>query len=466
MASLLPHSVPDHSFPNNQASSIESTHLSSSSKSGPCIKTVESIQSYSYKGLEPRLPKPDSPDSPDQASHQDDQSQAAVAKNALVVLKQPDNNKENECVVQRDLFVQDIAPPSKHSKHHKFIPKSLCRLFGCSKASVPATLSPLQPVPTSVYPNPEPLEAAAYWFEKEELSAALQYLEISATQGDPVGLFLAGMSHSHGWGCVQVESLGLRYYRTAVDKTIAAMRDGAIILDSYSVESLHTISNRLTSQNTGIGNIYSDASSVSMRGSAVHLTATHPRSSLSLPDYALSAMRISKSGTIERRKNIVSLMASTPLHAMLSLCVREIGIAYLYGWGIRRSKKTAFELIKVAAELGDPDAQQHLGFLYLHGSGVKKNKPLAAHWYRIYEQSTHTILYEPWIWFKKYTSTTTPIPVLSPDELVLHAVELVHQSDIVPIPIGNNALDSHIQSHNRKRFNWKNISLAIRQISN
>ena len=37
---------------------------------------------------------------------------------------------------------------------------------------------------------------------------------------------------------------------------------------------------------------------------------------------------------------------------------------------------------RVAARLGDPDAQQELAFCLLNGKGCKKDKKEAAKWYR------------------------------------------------------------------------------------
>ena len=37
---------------------------------------------------------------------------------------------------------------------------------------------------------------------------------------------------------------------------------------------------------------------------------------------------------------------------------------------------------RVAARLGDPDAQQELAFCLLNGKGCKKNRKEAARWYR------------------------------------------------------------------------------------
>jgi TPR repeat protein len=43
--------------------------------------------------------------------------------------------------------------------------------------------------------------------------------------------------------------------------------------------------------------------------------------------------------------------------------------------------KTAVEHFKIAAEQGDPIAQQNLAVMYNNGYGVEKNAELAAQWF-------------------------------------------------------------------------------------
>ena len=43
--------------------------------------------------------------------------------------------------------------------------------------------------------------------------------------------------------------------------------------------------------------------------------------------------------------------------------------------------KTAFRHFKIAAEQGDPIAQQNLAVMYNNGYGTKKNRELAAQWF-------------------------------------------------------------------------------------
>ncbi|KAH6579381.1 hypothetical protein BASA61_010288 [Batrachochytrium salamandrivorans] len=130
---------------------------------------------------------------------------------------------------------------------------------------------------------------------------------------------------------------------------------------------------------------------------------------------------------------------------MLSLTLHEIGIAYCFGWGIRRSKSKGFEFIRIAAELGDPDAQQHLGFLYLHGLGVKRDINMAAHWYRVYEKATLMSVFEAWIWLDENNSHEINLRIANkkptaPETLISQALNLIHQSPIIPIHLDKSAI--------------------------
>lgn len=85
----------------------------------------------------------------------------------------------------------------------------------------------------------------------------------------------------------------------------------------------------------------------------------------------------------------------------LVLAIYEVGQSFFRGWGVEKDKKMAvvrstFSLVcetrqvdrgtqsyfRVAARLGDPDAQQDLAFCLANGKGCKKDKKEAAKWYR------------------------------------------------------------------------------------
>ncbi|CAO3597175.1 unnamed protein product [Absidia cylindrospora] len=86
----------------------------------------------------------------------------------------------------------------------------------------------------------------------------------------------------------------------------------------------------------------------------------------------------------------------------LIMSIYELGVSFRHGWGCRKNKETAVYFFKIAADLGDADAQNDLGHCYYHGQGVKKDVPMAAKYYRKADKQGHGIMGNSWIWKKKY----------------------------------------------------------------
>jgi TPR repeat protein len=86
----------------------------------------------------------------------------------------------------------------------------------------------------------------------------------------------------------------------------------------------------------------------------------------------------------------------------LIMAIYEMGVSFRHGWGCRKNKETAVYFFKIAADLGDADAQNDLGHCYYHGQGVKKDVGLAAKYYRKADKQGHGIMGNSWIWKKKY----------------------------------------------------------------
>ncbi|KAI8073201.1 hypothetical protein BC940DRAFT_290781 [Gongronella butleri] len=86
----------------------------------------------------------------------------------------------------------------------------------------------------------------------------------------------------------------------------------------------------------------------------------------------------------------------------LIIAIYEMGVSFRHGWGCKKNKETAVHFFKIAADLGDPDAQNDLGFCYHHGHGVKKDLHLAAKYYRLADKQGHGLLGNSWIYKAKY----------------------------------------------------------------
>ncbi|KAI8878609.1 HCP-like protein [Backusella circina FSU 941] len=86
----------------------------------------------------------------------------------------------------------------------------------------------------------------------------------------------------------------------------------------------------------------------------------------------------------------------------LIMSIYELGVSFRYGWGCRKNKETAVYYFKIAADLGDADAQNDLGYCYHHGQGTKKDLHLAAKYYRMADKQGQGIMGNSWIWKTKY----------------------------------------------------------------
>ncbi|KAI0932912.1 hypothetical protein AcW1_000110 [Taiwanofungus camphoratus] len=86
----------------------------------------------------------------------------------------------------------------------------------------------------------------------------------------------------------------------------------------------------------------------------------------------------------------------------LVLAIYEVGQSFYRGWGVEKDKEMAVSYFRVAARLGDPDAQQELAFCLANGKGCKKDKREAAKWYRAAVAQGASDIGLAWIYKEKY----------------------------------------------------------------
>ncbi|CAG8712885.1 6939_t:CDS:2 [Acaulospora morrowiae] len=86
----------------------------------------------------------------------------------------------------------------------------------------------------------------------------------------------------------------------------------------------------------------------------------------------------------------------------LVLAIYELGVCFRHGWGVPKNKQSAAYYFEIAANLGDPDAQNDIGFCYYRGEGVKKDMKKAARYYRMAAAQGSGILGNSWIFKTKY----------------------------------------------------------------
>lgn len=86
----------------------------------------------------------------------------------------------------------------------------------------------------------------------------------------------------------------------------------------------------------------------------------------------------------------------------LVIAIYEVGQCFFQGWGVRKDQKMAVSYYRVAAGLGDVDAQQDLAFCLANGKGCKKDKKEAAKWYRAAVAQGASDVGMAWIYKDKY----------------------------------------------------------------
>ncbi|KAI8393574.1 uncharacterized protein BYT42DRAFT_551518 [Radiomyces spectabilis] len=86
----------------------------------------------------------------------------------------------------------------------------------------------------------------------------------------------------------------------------------------------------------------------------------------------------------------------------LVLAIHELGVCFRHGWGVPKNVVSAAYYFEIAANLGDPDAQNELAFCYAHGQGVKKDVFKAAKYYRMAHRQGQGLVGNSWIWKEKY----------------------------------------------------------------
>ncbi|KAG1908640.1 uncharacterized protein F5891DRAFT_973996 [Suillus fuscotomentosus] len=86
----------------------------------------------------------------------------------------------------------------------------------------------------------------------------------------------------------------------------------------------------------------------------------------------------------------------------LVLAIYEVGQCFFHGWGVAKDYKMAVSYYRVAANLGDGDAQEDLAFCLANGKGCKKDKKKAAKWYRAAVAQGASDVGMAWIYKDKY----------------------------------------------------------------
>ncbi|CAG8441772.1 25129_t:CDS:2 [Gigaspora rosea] len=104
----------------------------------------------------------------------------------------------------------------------------------------------------------------------------------------------------------------------------------------------------------------------------------------------------------EMLNNINDTTNSQILKTGLVLAIYELGMCYKHGWGVPKDKTKAAHYYRMAADQGDPDAQNDIALCYYKGEGVKKDMKIAAKYYRMADKQGYGTMGNSWIYKEKY----------------------------------------------------------------
>ncbi|KAF8641052.1 hypothetical protein AX17_000696 [Amanita inopinata Kibby_2008] len=110
-------------------------------------------------------------------------------------------------------------------------------------------------------------------------------------------------------------------------------------------------------------------------------------------------LRHATESAIEENARIGGGMA---VQTELVLAIYEVGQCFFQGWGVSKDQKMAVSYYRVAARLGDADAQMDLAFCLANGRGCKKDRKEAAQWYRAAVAQGQSDIGLAWIYKDKY----------------------------------------------------------------
>lgn len=93
-----------------------------------------------------------------------------------------------------------------------------------SPASIPSPITPITHASSKQLSPEAEVEAFVHqgisFHEKGQLEKATQHFRIGAEKGNPIGMFLYGVSLRHGWGCKKNEHAAFQYLQKAAEHAV------------------------------------------------------------------------------------------------------------------------------------------------------------------------------------------------------------------------------------------------------
>ncbi|KAI8991298.1 hypothetical protein BDF20DRAFT_909099 [Mycotypha africana] len=212
------------------------------------------------------------------------------------------------------------------------------------------------------------------YHEKGETEKATYCWRLASNSGSSLGMFFYGIALRHGWGCKKEPNLAVQYLQQAAE---FAVYDLQVALN---VPLMNESSPQRQQQQL----------------QKAQLPILQPTRS------TLSSLSSSSSRSTRR------VTSPAVAKSELILAIYELGVCFKHGWGVPKNLETAACYFQIAANLGDPDAQNDLGFCYYNGIGVKKDNYCAAKYFRLAERQGQGMMGNSWIWKDKYNIVDNP----------------------------------------------------------
>ncbi|KAF9922234.1 hypothetical protein BGZ65_009750, partial [Modicella reniformis] len=229
------------------------------------------------------------------------------------------------------------------------------------------------------------IQKAIQLHENNQLEEATRYFGLAAQSENPLGQLMYGLSLRHGWGCRPNPTEAIKFLQRAAE---------------YAMGELHELnpSNSNNNNNNNNNTLVNEVSQQQQSSSLGSPTDTEKQQvkpkhqqQTNGPQQTLRRM-----GSMDRKEAIAMARKE------LVMALYELGISYLKGWGVAKDKAVAFTYFKIAADLGDADAQNETALCYYEGIGVEKDMYESAKYYRMAAAQGASQMGNSWIWKTKY----------------------------------------------------------------
>ncbi|KAJ3291209.1 DNA replication protein psf1 [Borealophlyctis nickersoniae] len=332
---------------------------------------------------------------------------------------------------------------------------------GVSHVYPPSVVLPIQSLQRPAdFPDPppdldttDPLQLAIHYHEQDLLPVSFYYLQLSAAEGNPLGLFLIGISLRHGLGTTEDQPRAVRCLIRAAEAAVVSIpavltryhnlpngqswsASNASLPPSLYTPPFRSLSRTLSRQpevpsvtlpmqipsppQTGsLTSVGEDESAIRqqqqphaqslLRQPSLSSTPSKPPTpnSLHIKHSTLprpttpTTNRVSPTppGHASAAQNSASPNPDlTLLLHILPLPLHELAICFQQGWGTPRSNPAAVYFFRCAAAMGDVDACVSYADCLLAGRGVKRDKREAGKWLRRAKEGGREVIGESWIW--------------------------------------------------------------------